>query len=235
MERDFELFGLAHWTVLLLTLSIPALLIVWVKRAKTIRLEKGICYTLASLLIVNKLCQLGWTWVHGELSWATGLPMHFCDWATGFVVLALIFRWKWAYELAYFWALSGTAQGLITPDLSYTFPHFRFIAFFISHSGMVIAVLFMTLGLGMRPYWSSLLRAFLGAQIYLVAAWLVNLLINGNYGYLMGKPLNPSLLDHLGPWPWYILTMEGLSLVFFLFYYLPFVIWDGTKRFFKTT
>ena len=35
---------------------------------------------------------------------------------------------------------------------------------------------------------------------------LLDFALGWNYGYLIRRPLRPSLLDHLGPWPWYIIS-----------------------------
>src|ERR1700687_4832787 len=72
---------------------------------------------------------------------------------------ALCWRHRLAYELAYFWGLSGTLQALVTPDLAEDFPSLHFITFQILHAGVVVAVLYLTLGLGMRSGPGSILRA----------------------------------------------------------------------------
>jgi uncharacterized membrane protein YwaF len=82
----------------------------------------------------------------------------------------------------------------------------------------------------MRPWPKSLLHIFLWSQVYLVAAATFNWLFATNYGYLCAKPAHPSLLDYLGPWPFYILGTELLAAVSFLIYYSPFFVADRFRN-----
>ena len=66
-----------------------------------------------------------------------------------------------------------------------------------------------------------MVKAFWGVQVYAVGIVLLNLLLGSNYFYIMRKPPTASLLDYLGPWPWYILVCEGIVLVLFLLVYAP--------------
>lgn len=50
-----------------------------------------------------------------------------------------------------------------------------------------------------------------------------------NYMFLKHAPLGGSLIDLLGPWPWYILSLVGVALVLFVIAYLPYAILDGIK------
>ena len=66
------------------------------------------------------------------------------------------------------------------------------------------------------------MSAFAWANVYLVAAMGANFLLNTNFGFLRRPPQNPSIVDHLGPHPWYILAFEGLAIAFFFLLALPF-------------
>ncbi len=158
------------------------------------------------------------------------LPFQLCDWVIFGCAAALLWRRQLAYELAYFWGLSGTLQALLTPDLAEDFPSLHFMTFQTLHATVIVAILYLTLGLGMRPRPRSILRAWLWLQAYVAVTAPVDWLLASNYGYLLRKPVQASLFDYLGPWPWYLLSIEALSLVLFLVCYVPFAVLDRLRR-----
>lgn len=224
MDGEFRLFGAAHLGVLLAMCGM-VVAVVWLGRGADLGgRRRGICWILAGILIANKLVGLCLSWAHFGLSLQTSLPMHLCDWGWACAVVALLGRRRTPYELAYYWGLAGTFQAILTPDLPFGFPHPFFFTFFISHCGLVIAVLFLCLAGGMIPRPGSVWRAFGWLQVYLVVTAVVNWWLGANYGYLCHKPVGASLLDHMGPWPWYLLSAEALALCLFCLLYAPFVI-----------
>lgn len=217
----FQLFGITHLSIIALTFGISALLIFIVKKfGDKFNLTEKI---LACLLIAVKLTTLSIAYADGSVSWQNGLPLHLCDWTNIIVIIVLFWRNQFLYELAYYWGLAGTIQALLTPDLRYFFPDPRFITFFVSHSGIIAAVLVLTIGRNMRPSKFSIWKVFAATQFYIIVTLSVNWLLDANYGYLCRKPFNPSLLDHLGPWPYYILSMDALALFSFFICGLPFI------------
>ena len=230
-ERKMALFGQLHLTILFLTLATPFVLGRLTRRERRPGLARSLALTIAVTLVLNRSMALAWGIHMGTLTrWQDALPMHLCDWASFAVIIALVWRGQLAYELAYLWGLAGTFQAVLTPDLAYTFPNPFFIGFFVDHCGIIVSALFLTWGLGMRPRPGAVWRVWGWTQVYVVCAGTVDFLGRANYGYLAHKPEHGSLLDFLGPWPWYIGVLEGLTLVFFTAFYAPFWLADRGRR-----
>lgn len=220
----FQAFTLPHYGALAAT-ACAMLLLVWnARRAgvspKTVETQNRL---LAALLPLNFVFYFVTNWLIGDLTWKNAFPCHLCDMAAFCGSYALLTRSRLCAELTWFWGLAGTLNGLITPALVYPFPHPGYWTFFILHGGVVTVAVYLVLGLRMPPRSGAVWRVFGWTQAYFVLAVVMNLLTGANYGFLRDKPANPSLLDHLGPWPWYILCLEALALVFFTVLNLPFL------------
>lgn len=190
----------------------------------------AIRWTLVAILLGSWMLWFLLVYARGWASAATVLPMHLCDWATIAATVTLLRPNQRSYELAYFWGLGGTLQALLTPDLAIGFPDPRFLIFFALHGGVIASVLLLTLGLGMRPWPSSIPRVVAWSFGYFAAAVAVNAIFGTNFGFLSAKPLRPSLLDLLAPWPYYIGEMMLLGGAFIAIFYAPFLLRDRLAR-----
>lgn len=158
------------------------------------------------------------------------LPLQLCGLALLLTAATLVLRSYRAYEIVYFWAWGGTLQALLTPDLQLGFPDLRYISFFVSHGLILVGVLYATLVLGFRPYAISILRSLGTLAVVALLIAPINYLLGANYLYLAHKPEQASLMDLLGPWPWYILSIAVLAILSSLLFYLPFLIGDRLRR-----
>ncbi len=228
--HPFVLFHRSHWIVLALTVLLPVVLAIIVRSLKSRHLDRSICWLFA-LAITGAWAT--WFMVFGRNGWldmGNMLPMDLCSWAAIATIVALVRPNQKAYELSYFWALAGTLQGLLRPGIPYDFPEFRFIEFTIFHGGIIAAVLFMTLGLKMRPVPASLPRVIAWSLIYMAAAGVTDWLLKVDYGFLRSKPIYPSLFDLMPDWPWYLPVLVVLGLISTLVFYAPFFLRDLVRR-----
>ncbi len=113
-------------------------------------------------------------------------------------------------------------MALLTPNLWEPFPSFGTVQFFVAHGLIVSGVLFLAWSGLARPRPRSVLRAMLALNVFAACVGAFDFIFKTDYMYLRAKPPNTSLLDVLGPWPWYIAAAEVVALAVFLLLYLPF-------------
>jgi hypothetical integral membrane protein (TIGR02206 family) len=225
VAEEFSAYGGDHLGALGVA-ALAGIAMCWVARSGGFpRLERAQRFGLAVLLIlIFPLSLLAGKLSLVPLGVSNSLPMHLCDWAAITAFFALLWKKPLLCEMTYFWGLAGKVQGLLTPDIAFGFPDAAFLIFFLHHGGVVLAALYIVLGLRFTPRPGAVLRMFLWTQFYVVVAALTNLALGSNYGYLRAKPIKASLLDVMGDWPWYILVLETVCLVLFLLLNLPFVL-----------
>jgi len=225
----FVLFGPPH-VIALIIVALVNLSVVLLRRISS-RDRRVFRYTLAVILVVNETAWHLWNYFTGQWTIQTMLPLHLCSvmvWVSAFMLWTGNYR---LYEFIYFLGIGAATQALLTPDAGrYGFPHFRAFQTIISHGSIVVAAIYMTVVEGFRPYPRSLARLFVAGNLYMVFVGLVNWLIGSNYLFIARKPDTASLIDVLGPWPWYVLSLEVIAAVLCLLLYLPFAIRDWRAK-----
>src|SRR5437763_7106362 len=224
---EFHAWSPSHLTVIFLTVGLPFLLALLVRRTKSRLLERSICFAISALLLINYVAYLIVARRFGLTVWYRALPLQLCDWAMAVIIVALWTGNRRWLEIAYFWGIGGTLQAIITPNLRFGFPDLRFIIFFVAHSGIIIGILFLMLIYGFRPSAKGIVRTFLWTEVYFVVAFTVDLLTGENYGFLLHKPEASSLLSFLSGWrSLYLIEFHLLAFAFFALLYAPFAIVD---------
>jgi hypothetical integral membrane protein (TIGR02206 family) len=180
--------------------------------------------TVRALGVTLAAAELTW---YGHLAfgpwpiWPGMLPLHLCDITVWLTVLAATTASPRFFGVAYFWGLAGTTMALLTPDvqgLSWNYPT---VQFFVSH-GLVVATLLAMAVSGVVPIRPRSWRtAFLLLHLYAVIIGVFNAFTGTNYLYLMEKPSGSTLLDLMGPWPWYLLSADALGAAMFFLLSLP--------------
>jgi len=219
----FVPFGQAH-LVMMLVVLLAVLVIPWSMRRLNPHTGRIVALLIAAVLLINEIVVSVLDRYVGHLSLAESLPLQLC------AVAALLTAWMlWrqsyaAYEIAYFWGIGGSIAAMLTPDLSVGFPQPRFFHFFLGHGLIMLGVLFATFVWQFRPSWRSAVKAIIASIVLMLVIGLLNHLLGTNYMYLCVKPAQNTLMDAMGAWPWYLLTLIVAGSAVYMLCLLPFLL-----------
>ena len=220
MPPGLRMFGLPHLAILATVPALAALLAVAHRSQlpghRAIRLILALLLAASSISLYTYFAALP-----GATMFPNHLPLELCDASLWLTVISLITLKPALFDVAWYWAIAGATQSLFTPNLVNPTP-FLSVQFFADHGLIVCASLYLVWSGQLRPRPGSVARSFIAANIYAAIIGAFDAVFRTNYMFLRNKPPTPSLLDLLGPWPWYILSCELLALALFLLLYLPF-------------
>jgi len=201
-----------HVLPLAVLVVVAVLLCVAARRAPG-RWIDAVAVIIALTLVVAELSWQPYVVANRTWSAAASLPVQLCDVAGFVAAAALLWRQLVLVEVAYFWGLGGTLQAVLTPDLKDQFPSFPYLQFYVTHDLVILAALFLVFGLALQPRPGAVRRIFVLTVAFAIVVGLIDLATGGNYMYLRQVPVSGSLLDLMGPWPWYIAAGAVLTLV----------------------
>ena len=211
LARQFTAYGPSHWAILAVFV-IGTVLLVRVGRGQTEQQARRLGRILGPVTALIYAAILIYIVTPPSIDYS--VPLQLTDLATVVAAYALWSQKQWAYALTYYWGLVLSTQALISPALQGPdFPHYQFLAFWAIHLLVVWAAIYLTWGRGMRPDWRDFRFAVLVTLVWATFTFTFNSIAGTNYGFLNRKPSTASLLDVLGPWPWYIVTAATLVLI----------------------
>ncbi|MBL8217773.1 MAG: TIGR02206 family membrane protein [Bryobacterales bacterium] len=212
-------FGLVHFSIL----AITALVAVWLSiLCRNNRIStRTVRYTLAISLIVQETIR----YAYFGFRFPNDLPIHLCTLITWMVVWACFTLHPLAVEFVYFTGIVGAGMAMVTPDLPKdvitNWPSYPGIRYFMEHACILIAIGVLVFG-GIAPIRpGAIWRTNAQVAVYAALLGVFNWWNGTNYMFLCAKPKNPSLLDFMGPWPYYLLSSEVLCLFLFWLLWLP--------------
>jgi hypothetical integral membrane protein (TIGR02206 family) len=206
--RQFSDAHLAALAVLALSVALA----VWAPRRHPGRWTVTAARALAVLIFVGWAGEYLADVVLGTWSVKYDLPLQLTDAISVTAIVALWTRRALPVELLYFWSLTASLQATVTPDLSWTFPSVYYFTYFIYHIGAIVGGCLLVLGCRMYTRPGAVRRVYAATFAFTVVAALGCILTGGNYMFLREKPEHGSLLNVLGPWPWYIASTAVLAL-----------------------
>ncbi len=189
---------------------------------------------IVSILILGRLFPMGWRAKFGECIgfvlvfilfyhqiyfnyrglWTIRvLPLEYCSLMAMSAVIALYTRSPGFYELTLFLGIIPPLQALIVPAIYQGEDRVIFYLFFLSHSLSILAPLYLTFVLGMRPRIYSWYKSTLPFSFVVPVLICMNKVLQTNYMFLLEKPMVTHPMN-FGSWPFYIFFWAGLLLMF---------------------
>ncbi len=220
METDFVLFSARHWGVILAIPAAVALLRLaagpGARRGRAVRLAAGV------FLAANELTWYGHRLYTEGVRFPEALPLNLCDLSLWMTVFTLLTLRPWLFDATWFVGIGGASMAVLTPELWAPFWSYPTMYFFTAHGGVIASLIFLAWSGMARPRPRAFWRAMLVLHAWAALVGLFNLYFDTNYMYLCAKPHAPSLLDYMGPWPWYIATGDAVAFAVFGLLALPF-------------
>lgn len=222
-------YGTAHLSMLALLVVAAVVLVRWARHSDAVQVDRTLSL-LGWLLLANSVFWTVWGFMPWIWNIQESLPLHFSDALRFIGPIALITRAHWAIVVTYFWGLTLNMQSVLTPDVNYfLWIPLEFAEYWVAHLSGVLVPIVLTWGLGFRPTWRGYALAFAATLGWAALAFSLNLLAGTNYGYLNGAPAGPSLLDVMGPWPFYLLVEAAAIAVVWALMTWPWVASDRRR------
>ena len=220
---SFTLFSTAHFVSLGILLLLFVILFSFRKKwSIQSKYRQRIERLFALSLLVMEILFHVWMINTGRWNFSNSLPLELCSISLIFTIILLWTGNRSLIDFVFFAGIGGALQALATPVLDIGFPHFRYFHFFYTHLGIILTAFYFIWMKEYKPTFKGIIKTMVILNILLPLIVVVNSLFEGNYMFLKKKPNSDSLLDFLGPHPWYILSLEGIAFIMFIVLWLLF-------------
>ena len=149
------------------------------------------------------------------------LPLHLCPIVIILSIFMMFFHSEILFQPVYFWSI-GAFFAILMPDIRDGMNNFASQSFFITHFFILFSTAYAFVHFRFRPTKAGFLCSFLLLVTLAFIMYFVNNKLGTNFLYVNHPPVTKSLMDFMGPWPYYIFSLAGIDIAISFFMYLPF-------------
>jgi len=214
----FTFFSTSHIVMIIFYFIILiALLYIYKKILARPFLLNTIRWSLAGFLLLLEITYQIWMVVNDMWHPSHSLPLQICSIAVILAIIALATLNKNMIIITFFVGFIPAGLTIITPELTFDFPHYRFWDFFLHHIILSCVSLYLVLVYKVRVTFKTTLAAFGVLLLYaLVIGAFINPMFGGNYLFLSDSPENETLINFLGTGGIYIVNLVIVGFVVFM-------------------
>lgn len=220
----FEAYTMEHFLPIIVAILVAWISIVVANRSFGERQKTILGTTLALIPFFCVLGRLSYLLLDGSFSAQLDLPFFLCRFMSLILPFVLFTRNRFMLGILYFWVLAGTINAVITPDLLFNFGHWEYNLYWVYHLMLIVSIVYAACVYKFKIKWRDYWNAVIATLVFTIFSGLANFLLKANYNYLSEKPEVASILDYMGPWPWYIAVVYVLMFLLFFLAFLPYLI-----------
>lgn len=224
-QHYFMPFSTSH--LIVLAVAALGIILLFLFRKKIVAQSRSfqfLRWILFFLLLLSEGSYQYWTLSNGLWNFAGHVPLHLCGIASITAMIGLLTMRRSWIQISFYIGIVPAFLALVTPDLPYDYHHFRFWKFFVHHTAISWASLFLALAKPGTITLRSVFKVFFLLVAYaLVIGFLVNPLTGANYLYLSQLPDAVTPLRFFGEGVWYYLNLGITALLLFL---LQYFLWN---------
>lgn len=226
MSNRFILFGFEHFLAIGTGIGIGIFILLLAffmdRRGRIIFLR------FLSLLVFGiKVGEILYKYYYNGETYIQLLPLHLCSLALILAIITSFVGSSFTFQPLYFWGI-GAVFAIATPELNYGLKDPVSLSFFITHFFIILSIIYSMIYLRLRPSKAGVISSFFVINLAALGIFFINKELGTNYLYINRLPNTSTLLDVLGIWPYYIISVELVYLVLSFILYYPF-----RKRSFK--
>ena len=205
------------WKGIIICFVVISLLILLL-RNKSIEFKEKTSTYFAYLAIIFYVSTNIFALIIGNWTIQDFLPLHLCNISYFICILVLLNKKQWMYEWTLLLAMPSALNALITPELIWGSTNWYIFEYYFMHGSLILVPLYLMFVMNYKLRIFSWWKTFLRAQIVFVIVFLLNLILDTNYMFLLSKPLvnNPLII---GDWPFYILSVQLIGLLHIVIIY----------------
>ena len=216
--QGFSFLSMDHIVTLILFFLTCFLFVFY--RKKLSSYQHIVKWTLFITLIV---CEVSFhLWLILTNQWEVAdLPLQLCSLSTFLSLYLFLKPNQKVFNLLFFIGLLPAILSMVTPDIVYQFPHFRFLKYFLHHSAIPLAVLYFILFEGYRVPRKAVLTSFRTLNVIAVPVFFLNIWLDTNFFFLASPSETETLLSFFGSGIMYYINLEIVGIFVFIITYIP--------------
>ena len=205
------------WKGIVICFVVISLLVLSLRK-KSIGVKEIASRYFAYLAIIVYVTTNIFTVIMGNWTVQDFLPLHLCNISYFICILVLLNKKQWMYEWTLLLALPSALNALITPELIWGSSNWHIFEYYFTHGSLIFVPLYLMFVMNYKLRIFSWWKTFLKAQIVILIVFLLNLILDTNYMFLLSKPLvnNPFII---GDWPFYILFVQLIGFLHIVLIY----------------